>query len=210
MPEFPEFEDLPFNDRPDLTPYLIHLTRSNSDNNFSAYENLVSILLTGEIWGSGKEGYIKGPNKAACFMDVPFSALKYVLKPENNKSKNLRYEPYGIFLSKERAYEKGCRPVLYLSEKETYELCIPDSELWRVVRFEVQDKSWISWLHEREWRCKGDFSMPEYIPGVLVKTPHEAFKLQKSIHKHREEFKTIPASILPLEIVCQGLQNSLT
>jgi hypothetical protein len=25
---FPEFEDLPFYERPDLTPYLVHLTKN--------------------------------------------------------------------------------------------------------------------------------------------------------------------------------------
>jgi hypothetical protein len=35
-------------------------------------------------WASDKsKGFIKGPHGAACFMDVPFAALKYVLTPEN-------------------------------------------------------------------------------------------------------------------------------
>ena len=72
----PQFDDLPFNARPDLTPYLIHLTKNTKANDeYSAYDNLVSILTTGEIWGSDtKKGFIKGPHKAACLMDVPFQA----------------------------------------------------------------------------------------------------------------------------------------
>jgi hypothetical protein len=57
----PDFEDLPFFERPDLTPYLIHLTKNTkADDDYSAFENLVSILQNGEIWGSKKEkGFIK-------------------------------------------------------------------------------------------------------------------------------------------------------
>lgn len=42
-----KYEDLPFNARPDLTPYLLHLTKLSHRK--SAYDNLVSILRDGEI-----------------------------------------------------------------------------------------------------------------------------------------------------------------
>jgi hypothetical protein len=69
----PQFDDLPFNSRPDLTPYLVHLTKNTkTDDEYSAYENLVSILQTGKVWGSEPQaGMIKGRSRAACFMDVP-------------------------------------------------------------------------------------------------------------------------------------------
>lgn len=75
----PDFEDLPFEERPDLTPYLVHLTKNTkASDRFSALDNLIYILQTGKIWGSSSsKGFIKGPHKAACFMDVPFMALKY-------------------------------------------------------------------------------------------------------------------------------------
>ncbi len=48
----PEFNDLPFNERPDLTPYLIHLTRNSfGQNKRSAFENLLMILRDGKIRG---------------------------------------------------------------------------------------------------------------------------------------------------------------
>ena len=143
------FEDLPFTRRPDLTPYLIHLTKKSA--NGSAFENLVNILKTGTIFGSTTEsGYIKGGDSAACFMDVPFNALKYVLDDVNCDPKAPKYEPYGVFFTKQYGYDEGCRPVLYLSDDEVERIGIPDSELWRVVRFEVNEKGWISWIHERE------------------------------------------------------------
>jgi hypothetical protein len=105
----PGFEDLPFFERPDLTPYLIHLTKNTeAEDGYSAFDNLVSILKTGKVWGS-KE-FIKGPNRAACFMDVPFYCLKYILNEENMNSQRPRYEPFGVFVTKQDAYRKRCRP----------------------------------------------------------------------------------------------------
>jgi hypothetical protein len=88
---YPEFKDLPFYDRPDLTPYLIHLTKSTNEGKrkYSAFDNLVSMLETGEIWGSQRKGYIKGKNSATCFMDIPFVSLKYVLNKDNTDRMNL-------------------------------------------------------------------------------------------------------------------------
>lgn len=202
----PDFDDLPFNSRPDLSPYIIHLTKNTiAEDGYDAFDNLVSILKSGEIWGStSNKGFIKGANAATCFMDVPFQALKYVLTPENMNSANPRYEPFGIFLTKQWAHSKGCRPVLYLSNQEVKDLLIPKEELWRVVRFEVTDKGWISWLHEREWRCKGTLALPSKIQGVMVKNTSYATKLQEILAKERKEFKCVPKSIIPLSVICQG------
>lgn len=204
----PDFEDLPFNERPDLTPYIVHLTRhSKPKNGKTAFENLVGILKSGKIIGTKISGKIKGPNPASCFMDVPFAALKYVLNPRDSNPERPRYEPYGIFVTKRYAHKHGCRPVLYLSDEEVVTLRIPLSELWRVVRFEVSKQGWISWLHEREWRCKGNFLMPSKFYGVLVKTAVEADKLTKMIHEEPDDFKAKPRSVIPLEVVCQGLMK---
>ncbi len=202
----PDFEDLPFFDRPDLTPYLIHLTKNTkASDDFSAFENLVSILQTGKVRGSDKEkGFIKGPNSAACFMDVPFYSLKYILNEENSSPSDPRYEAFGVFVTKKTAYAKGCRPVLYLSNTEIGQLCIPESQLWRVVRFEAGNNGWISWLHEREWRCKGDYLLPPNA-GVLVKNSKYAERLNQRLNKEHDEFKVQPRTIIPLTVLCQGL-----
>ena len=202
----PKFDDLPFNVRPDLTPYLIHLTKNtDAEDDYSAYGNLVSILQTGEIWGSGTKGFIKGKRKAACFMDVPFSSLKYVLTPENTDPEMPRYEPYGIAVKKQKAYPKGCRPVLYLSKEEIVKIQFPDDELWRVARFEANEKGWISWLHEREWRAPDRFELPSKIPAAFVRDLKEATDLMKQLHEESEDFRCIPRSVIPMTVLCQGL-----
>ena len=202
----PEFEDLPFFERPDLTPFLIHLTKNTkADDEYSAFDNLVSILQHGEIWGSDtKKGFVKGPHSAACFMDVPFYSLKYILNEENSAPNDPRYEAFGVFVTKRHAYKQGCRPVLYLSNEESRQLCIPRDQLWRVVRFEADDEGWISWLHEREWRCKGSYQLPPNA-GVLVKNSSYVERLNERIWKKPKDFKIHPKTVIPLTILCQGL-----
>ncbi|WP_137279190.1 DUF2971 domain-containing protein [Pseudomonas rhizoryzae] len=198
--------DLPFFERPDLSPYLVHLTRRSSEDKSSAFENLVSILSSGRIEGSTTtKGFIKGSNPAACFMDIPLSSLKYVLNEANTDPSKLRYEPYGIVVTKKTAYKKGCRPVIYLSNAEMKQLGISDDEKWRVVRLENVDGTGINWIHEREWRCKGSFQIPESPIAVLVKNSKEAARLQQAISKNKRNLKSIPRSIIPLSILCQGL-----
>jgi hypothetical protein len=130
--------------------------------------------------------------------------LKYILNQENCNIDDPRYEPYGIFFTKKSAYKKECRPVLYLSNQELIDLNIPKEEYWRVVRFEASENGWISWLHEREWRCKGNFKIPTNA-GVLVRNSSEALKLQKMINDAPKDFVIKPRAILPLNIICQGL-----
>lgn len=72
-------------------------------------------------------------------------------------------------------------PVLYLCNDELTELGIPTSELWRVVRFEVSNKGWISWFHENEWRCPEDFTLPKTIQAVFVRHTKQAQRLTKAI-----------------------------
>jgi hypothetical protein len=197
----------PFFERPDLSPYLIHLTRNTvEDDGFTAYDNLVSILGLGEIHGStSKSGFIKGTSPAACFMDVPLSSLKYVLNQSNTDPKKPRYEAYGVLITKKRAYKDGCRPVLYLSNAEVELLGIPSTELWRVVRLEAVDGTGVNRVHEREWRRKGGFTMPSEPVAVLVQSAKDAVRLREHIRKDPEFFASTPQSIIPLEVLCQGL-----
>jgi hypothetical protein len=71
---------LPFVERPDLTPYLIHLTKNWKR---TAFLNLVSILKDGKIHGSETfPGRIAGVRQTAtCFMDVPLFSLIGLTQP---------------------------------------------------------------------------------------------------------------------------------
>lgn len=199
-----ESNDLPFFERPDLSPYLVHLTKNSTKaDDYSAFDNLVSILKSGEVWGS--KGYVKGPNKAACFMVIPLNSLKYVLNTENTNPDKPRYEPYGVIVTKKYAYKNGCRPVMYMSNAEQQLIGIPAQKLWRVVRFEGVDRARVNWIHEREWRCKGSFQLSSNPHAVLVKNVADAKKLRQVIEKDPESFESLPSSIISLSVLCQGL-----
>ncbi len=79
----------------------------------------IPVLQTGRIWLSDKkDGFVKGPLRAACFMDVPFDPLRYILHEENSSPNGPRFEAFCVFVTKKHAYQEECRPVLYLSNEE--------------------------------------------------------------------------------------------
>ena len=201
-------EHLPYVERPDLTPFLIHLTKNTkADNESSAFDNLVSILKSGEIVASNKKkGFIKGTNGATCFMDVPFMSLKYILNNDTaNPNKNPKYEPFGVVIKKTTAYRKGVRPVFYLSNGELKEIGVPKEYLWRCVRFEGIETKAVNWTHEREWRAKGNFKLPKEPIAALVANTIYARKLEALISEQGSKFKAKPKSIIPINVITQGL-----
>lgn len=197
------YEHLPYFERPDLTPFLIHLTKNTkANNNSSAFDNLVSILQSGEILAS--KVFIKGPNGVVCFMDVPFMSLKYILNKDTANPKNPQYESFGVVIKKTTAYKKGARPVLYLSNDELEKIGIPEEERWKVVKFGGIETKAVNWTHEREWRAKGNFKLPND-PIALVADTKFARKLQALISKQGSKFKAKPRSIIPINVITQGL-----
>ncbi len=198
-----KLKELPYYERPDLTPYLIHLTKASGKT--TALENLISILKDGVIEGTNsfiKRASRKSGVRAACFMDVPFAALKYVCSTKNAG----RYQAYGVVVRKQDVYRQLGRPVLYLSDEERKELKIPLKHLWRVVSLEHDQKedTWIDWQHEREWRCPKEFNLKEVSCIALVKSVKDVEELQARINEQRDQFRCIPITIIPLEVICQG------
>lgn len=202
----PHFVEYPYYVRPDLTPYLIHLTKGDPESGITARDRLLQILRDGIIRGSDPDtGHIKGAHPAVCLMDVPFMALKYVLSDANVKRG--RYEPYGLVISKTWAYGSGARPALYLSRDETRDL-IPQDEHWRVVHFDGSDpEDWQGWLHEREWRLKGDLKLPSPhgFTGVLVKSPSECRAIHEASEDDEFPIPSRPRAVIPIQVICQGL-----
>lgn len=198
-----KLKELPYYERPDLTPYLIHLTKKFSQK--TALENLISIFQDGVI--KGTDSFIKNAAhgsevKAACFMDVPFTALKYVCSPKNAE----RYQPYGVVVQKRGVYQQGGRPVLYLSDTECGTLRISLKQLWRVVSLEYDKKedTWIDWQHEREWRCPKEFKLKKASCIALVKSVKDVEELEARIDEMHNQFRCLPITIIPLEVICQG------
>ena len=134
--------------RSDISLALIHLTGSRGT--LRPIDALTSILSERVIRASGYSGFIKGGGQAACFTEMPLSAIPLLVQ-KSQHSKH-PYGLYGIAMHKSNAFSQGARPVIYLPDSEAS--WIPHDERWRHVRFEYGE---VDFCHEREWRSRGDF-----------------------------------------------------
>ena len=148
--------------RHDFSLALLHLTGAR--NGSSALDALISILREGHIRASGNAGYVKGSQAATCFTEMPLSSVPRLV--DHSAVSGHPYEPYGLAIHKQSAFERGARPVIYLPDSEAG--WIPPSEQWRHVRFEYGT---VDFSHEREWRAPGQFSLYGVPFYVLVRTP---------------------------------------
>lgn len=162
--------------RGDIVNSLVHLTKEKGDR--TALEVLYKILGDGELIGSTKGGFIKGPHSAVCFTETPLSSLKHFASKPKQK-KDARYRFYGIAINKEGAFKLGARPVIYLPDNEGG--WIPRNQKWRHVRYEYGS---VDWTHEREWRKKGNFDLTQ-MTGIYIICWHsnEIEGIKKSMSK---------------------------
>ncbi|KAA0244775.1 MAG: hypothetical protein DYG83_09535 [Candidatus Brocadia sp. AMX2] len=63
----------------------------------------------------------------------------------------------------------------------------------------------MNWTHEREWRAKGTFKLPKEPTAALVANTNFARKLGALISEQGSKFKAKPRSIIPINIITQGL-----
>lgn len=190
--------------RADFSQGLVHLTRDRLQNledeidAASPFEVLKEILASGVIRGSGNSGYVKGALPAACFSEIPLSAVHQFASPPNVPfGPSVRYRFYGIAISKKACFAAGGRPVIYLPDSETD--WIPADQKWRVVRFE---HGLVDFTHEREWRVRGDLQLAK-LPGMylLVWSASEA----SEVAAMNFEVKALVRGILPMEHLTQLL-----
>jgi hypothetical protein len=60
-------------------------------------------------------------------------------------------------------------------------------------------------MHEREWRCKGSFELPDSIQAAFVRNTYEAEELAQDLAKHPKDFACQPRSVIPMTVLCQSL-----
>ena len=75
---------------------------------------------------------VRGGLPAVCMFDIPLTALRTVLVPENRR----RYESFGIAVDRRYAFKMGARPVIYLPWREARSAIAPEDH-WRVVSIEM-------------------------------------------------------------------------
>ena len=149
-------------ERSDLSTKLVHLTKEQGS--VDGEDVMLKILNDNVINGSGRNGFIVGNTKAACFQDVPLTAVcqncwyeqKY--REKNTKTK-VRYEPIGFLVEKTHVYRQGGRPVIY-DKTDIAKTYLPTNEYWKIVNFDLDsDENIIDWTHEREWRVPDKFQL---------------------------------------------------
>jgi hypothetical protein len=114
--------------RDDLSANLVHLTRGSTAQ--EAANAFVSIFASRKLYGSTRD--IRGGYKCVCFTEAPPAKLASILAEPAHR--RMRYEPFGVMVTKQWLFERGGRPAI----------CQPDSELellherhrYRHVRYE--------------------------------------------------------------------------
>lgn len=147
------------NSRPDLSDYVVHLTRDIYLSQ-SAPQGLVNILLEGVVRPS-QAAYVTRfcPDGAACFYEVPPS-----LWPQLVCSNPSNRQPFGIIIEKKALWRIGGRPVIYTENSDP--AMWPEGERYRLCHTDLSRQPHpIDWMHEREWRIRGGLSLAT--PGLL-------------------------------------------
>lgn len=153
--------------RSDMTNWLIHFTRKDSDAGISARRRLLSILEQGVLrpgW-SERNGRrtVYGQYPAVCFTEQPLSAFLAYLSARTGDS---MISGYGVVVHKQDMYAEGGRTVFYdscdelrASDPDFVAVAgtrmvrdLPLEKQYRYVAFNPNADTTIDWTHEREWR----------------------------------------------------------
>lgn len=153
--------------RTDISMGLVHLTKG--DGKLSPLAVLMKILEERTLVGSTNKsvdghprGFICGNNPVVCFQDVPlYSISENILWEQQLYARStevpIRYSPFGLRFDKRYIFRNGGRPVIY-EDTTTAKSFLPEDEYWRIVKLDLEnDDNIVDWMHEREWRIKGDF-----------------------------------------------------
>ena len=123
--------------RTDLSDWLIHFTKGNNDE---ASRRLIKILSEG----------IKGYGEPICFTESPIIEFSKLFKLFSAYP-NPRFAPFGIAIKKDKLFDLGGRPAIYLKSEEKKYL----KEEIRFLHVAYDPKQWdFTW--QREWRIKSD------------------------------------------------------
>jgi hypothetical protein len=159
--------------RRDQGNLLFHFTRANGQN--IASHVLDKIIREGRLIGSGN--LIRGGHKCVCFTEAPITELHAtfsLVELTSDQKDRVRYESFGVAVTKEWLFERGGRPVIYQSEKEFKTL--PESLQYRHVRYEPNRDIDFTW--EREWRIHCDeLRLDPKETLVVVPTCEESYEL---------------------------------
>ncbi len=133
--------------RSDLSTFLVHLTRRNDTE--TARDCLESIITSRRLKARNpfgptvrkltSAGLPTDSQKCVCFTETPLEFLYLML--EEVEERRMRFEPYGIAMTKRQGRERGVNPVWYMeSEWRVYqEFRLPNSFLGLCPEDEISD-----------------------------------------------------------------------
>jgi len=96
--------------RSDFSHGLVHLTKERGTT--QPFDVLKEILKSGELRGSGHDGYVKGNRKAVCLSEIPLSSVHLFAGkpeamdwlPEDQKWRHVRFEHPNVDWTFEREW----------------------------------------------------------------------------------------------------------
>lgn len=160
-----------FQERPDISPNVIHLIRGTSAE--AAFTVLRTVLKEKRLIGG--TGMIRGSYRCVCFTEAPYDQLRAGLAwsiSKYNPSEARRFQPYGILVGKSYLFALGGRPVIYQSHDEYDDL--PELLRYRHVKYEPTATPPVDFTWEREWRLRTEeLRLDPERCAVLVQTESE-------------------------------------
>lgn len=185
--------------RPDLSTFLIHLTKGDSDE--VAFDNLKSIIRNKTLFQSS---YLVGGKNVVCFTETPVGCLK-TADGLRNYTDFQKYSRFGIMVYKQDVHSDGGRPVLYLEDK--YKNQLPEEIKWRHQKFEPSFTSIkYDWTWEREWRMIGHFKFNHRYYEAIVPSIEYANRLKSELGEEQvmmyEECQNNQIEIMSFNELC--------
>ncbi len=187
--------------RSDLSTFLVHLTRSVGGK--TGKQRLASIVRGRTIEAVTPFGHAVSPlqatdwsldgQKCVCFTETPLEHIS--LLTQEIEGRQIKFEPYGIIITKKQARKLGVNPVWYLDITPGHDwLTKPLNELIQravaeknefdpvftltpyVEQFGLgagipKDFSW-----EREWRVRRAFPLPDKYVLICPEAEHDQFR----------------------------------
>ena len=166
--------------RNDISRFMVHLTRDDSDEwksgGGSARKNFLSIFRERRIMATNPHclhanrvgDSLRKKLKVSCFSEMPLNAIRHATKPI--KGRKIQLEPYGFVFSREFILENGGQEVTYVNSyganklvREGYDKVFEiakkgkfKGEMWKVLPFlsAMHERCDFHW--EREFRILGD------------------------------------------------------
>lgn len=185
-----------FQDRPDITPDLVHFTKGDSVP--AAFRRLKKILLERQLIGGA--GYIRGGFPCVCFTEAPIEQLCEIFWWTVHEG--LRYKPFGVLVTKRWLFERGGRPVIYQADAEYDGL--PNELRYRHVRYEPAREPPIDFTWEREWRVRTDsLSLEPTAVRVIVPSSEYAEELKRAHGENQDTWVQDYSAVLGSELAEQ-------